>query len=504
MRVGRIQILGLVVAVAAAGATMPLANADGISIEAPANPEEVEATGYFTEVDIGTATASSTEGIVSVTSNAPDKFRVGVTPVVWLATDTAGNRAVAVQSITVVDTTPPYFIDLPKYVMFETDSPKPAPIHFGMPPVGDLADIDVKVTSSHKSGQKFKVGNTTVEFTAVDASGNKAVAEIEVILKDTSPKIQNLDVKVNSPTRITVTWDPLDGHTSYKMTLVNMDTGKNIVNERSSSTTRSITGLDPDTDYTVKVSAASDDRTTVRSQFSTPPFAVITDDFSDLDGWTIKNYTNQGRLSIEFMHNTYTATIDTTEGQPAPSVKMHGKGYYAFAWLEKEFDAEQFGDGTIYLSIDYRSMSYSPHSSVTNAHIEILDENRKRLMRTDLVRGGTTDTGWRQHTATMDSLEGTDKIFFRMGLVDAWSGDYGKRNYYDNLYIGTAPQYDEPVFSGGSDDEPTKSLVDEILESITAGDYDLYQYEDGVKLDNEYNDLVDSLLRLNNVTAPEG
>ena len=102
-----IPILAIVAVIAAAGATTALGDAYGISIKAPSDIKK-EAFGYFTEVDIGTASASSPHGPVSITSSAPDRFLLGTTPVYWLATDTTGNRTVAIQYVTVEDTTPPY------------------------------------------------------------------------------------------------------------------------------------------------------------------------------------------------------------------------------------------------------------------------------------------------------------------------------------------------------------------------------------------------------------
>ena len=196
-------------------------------------------------------------------------------------------------------------------------------------------------------------------------------------------------------------------------------------------------------------------------------------------------------------------TTDTTTGMPAPSAKLYGDGYSAWAWLEKDFDVSQFGNGTIYISIDYRAQSKHPASIITNTHFRIDHSNGRDLVATWLVYGGTRDTGWRQYSTTIDSLDGTDTLKVKMSLVDSWAANYRQIVNYDNLYIGTAPYYDQPIIRGGSGDEPPKDVEDEILERILAGDHDPYQYEDGVRLDNPYNDLVDSLLRLSNVTVPE-
>jgi Ca2+-binding RTX toxin-like protein len=51
---------------------------------------------------IGVATAADDCGSVTVTSNAPPVFHVGTTVVTWTATDAAGNKATATQTVTVV------------------------------------------------------------------------------------------------------------------------------------------------------------------------------------------------------------------------------------------------------------------------------------------------------------------------------------------------------------------------------------------------------------------
>ncbi len=64
-----------------------------------------EATGPLTPltpVTIGTATATDAVGVVSIASNAPDSYPVGLTVVTWTATDAAGNTGEATQNVTLV------------------------------------------------------------------------------------------------------------------------------------------------------------------------------------------------------------------------------------------------------------------------------------------------------------------------------------------------------------------------------------------------------------------
>jgi N-acetylneuraminic acid mutarotase len=77
-------------------------------VTAPAGVK-AEASGTQTTVTIGSATATDAVGVVSITSDAPATYPVGITTVTWTAKDAAGNTGTAKQTITVVDTTAPDF-----------------------------------------------------------------------------------------------------------------------------------------------------------------------------------------------------------------------------------------------------------------------------------------------------------------------------------------------------------------------------------------------------------
>lgn len=62
----------------------------------------VEATGMRTAVDIGVAHASDQSGAITITTDAPETYPVGVTRVTWTATDGAGNSASAHQHVIVM------------------------------------------------------------------------------------------------------------------------------------------------------------------------------------------------------------------------------------------------------------------------------------------------------------------------------------------------------------------------------------------------------------------
>jgi hypothetical protein len=60
------------------------------------------------DVDLGTPVVSDIcDDNVQVTNDAPDMFPLGETLVTWVATDASGNQTTGVQTVTIVDTTPP-------------------------------------------------------------------------------------------------------------------------------------------------------------------------------------------------------------------------------------------------------------------------------------------------------------------------------------------------------------------------------------------------------------
>ena len=68
------------------------------------NDITVNATGQYTIVNIGNATATDdTDPNVTITNNAADSFPVGTTIVTWTATDNSGNSSNATQSVTIMN-----------------------------------------------------------------------------------------------------------------------------------------------------------------------------------------------------------------------------------------------------------------------------------------------------------------------------------------------------------------------------------------------------------------
>jgi len=142
-------------------------------ITAPANIT-VSATGLQTAVSIGTATATDIFA-VTITNDAPATFPIGTTTVTWTATDANGNTATAMQTVTVVDTTPPV-ITVPPV----TINPVTGTVNLGVITAVDAVDGPVTVTSNAPA--TFPVGTTVVTWTAADAAGNTATTTQTVVV----------------------------------------------------------------------------------------------------------------------------------------------------------------------------------------------------------------------------------------------------------------------------------------------------------------------------------
>jgi gliding motility-associated-like protein len=131
-------------------------------------------------------------------------FKVGVTTVIYTVTDKSGNSAACNFTVTVKDAEKPVFDN----TNFPTNVTVPnridscgAFVTWNTPTATDnhTAAKDIKITSSHQSGDYFKVGTTTVTYTAIDSTGNIGTRTFDVTVIDAqAPKF------VSCPAQLTV------------------------------------------------------------------------------------------------------------------------------------------------------------------------------------------------------------------------------------------------------------------------------------------------------------
>ncbi|MCH6202048.1 HYR domain-containing protein [Aquiflexum sp. LQ15W] len=117
-----------------------------------------------------------------ITNSALDTYPVGTSNIVWTVIDGRGNRATAVQTVTVVDNEPPS-ITAPAGINTLTvpsgcDSGE---IDLGDPVFSDNCEI---AEISNNAPEVFSLGTSIVLWTVIDVNGNKATAEQTVIVVD--------------------------------------------------------------------------------------------------------------------------------------------------------------------------------------------------------------------------------------------------------------------------------------------------------------------------------
>ena len=151
-------------------------------------PDDIiaEATGQLTDVNLGSASATDVaDADVTITHNAPDSFPLGLTAVIYIATDDSDNFVVDAQIVSVRDTTKPVII-APKDITF-VSAGMLSMINLGTATATDIVDDALTITNN--APNSFPIGTTTITWTATDDSGNSATAIQTVTVKDSSVSV---------------------------------------------------------------------------------------------------------------------------------------------------------------------------------------------------------------------------------------------------------------------------------------------------------------------------
>ncbi|MFT6336579.1 MAG: hypothetical protein ACJATI_003338, partial [Halioglobus sp.] len=133
--------------------------------------------------------------LASVTNNAPVIFPVGNTIVEWTATDAAGNTAVCQQNVMVSDNEDPT-ITCPANITVGTDSGtcSTTSVNLGTPTTSDNCPGE---SASNDAPTSYPLGNTSVIWTVIDASGLTETCTQIVTVED------NEDPMITCPADIT-------------------------------------------------------------------------------------------------------------------------------------------------------------------------------------------------------------------------------------------------------------------------------------------------------------
>jgi hypothetical protein len=162
--------------------TVPATGADGAVVEYSA-----------------TATDSSDPNpTVVCTPSSGSTFPVGDVVVQCTATDTSGLTDNGTFTVHVTDTTPPE-LALPGTVTADATSPTGAAVDYSVGAT-DNADPNPTVICGAASGSLFPVGNTVVQCTATDASGNTSSGEFIVHVNGAGQQLANLRTLVAAST----------------------------------------------------------------------------------------------------------------------------------------------------------------------------------------------------------------------------------------------------------------------------------------------------------------
>ncbi|AEY65511.1 HYR domain-containing protein [Clostridium sp. BNL1100] len=137
----------------------------------------IEATQVRTPVDIGKAEAKDIFP-VEIKNNAPADFPVGITKVIWTATDANGNQSEALQNVIVKDTTKPV-LTIPNDITLEATA-KLTPVDIGKADAKDIFPVEIK----NNAPEAYPLGTTVVTWTATDANGNAITKTQNITITD--------------------------------------------------------------------------------------------------------------------------------------------------------------------------------------------------------------------------------------------------------------------------------------------------------------------------------
>gem|GEM_PF-4402903 len=130
---------------------------------------------------------------ITGTHEPGDLFPVGVTNVIYTATDIHGNTSTSGFMIEIIDVEPPEMEDIDDIEVVAAPGTSGANAYWDTPEITDNCAV-ASVEASHNSGNLFPIGETMVTYTATDPSGNQAQISFTVTVKaSTIPAFVELD-----------------------------------------------------------------------------------------------------------------------------------------------------------------------------------------------------------------------------------------------------------------------------------------------------------------------
>ncbi|MCW4469683.1 HYR domain-containing protein [Flavobacterium sp. MFBS3-15] len=133
----------------------------------------------------------------TVANNAPATFPIGVTAVTWTVTDTSGNTATAIQTVTIIDNINPTITAPVSIIANNTPNSCTGNPALGTPVVSDNCPAATVVTNNAPAA--FPIGVTVVTWTVTDAGGNTATATQSVTIQDNQNPQLSVQMVVTVP-----------------------------------------------------------------------------------------------------------------------------------------------------------------------------------------------------------------------------------------------------------------------------------------------------------------
>ena len=152
--------------------TVTVSDTEAPFIKAPADLQ-VSTDSYdnaATRVLLGTPVTSDNCGLASLTNNAPLRFPIGKTSVVWTVTDKSGNSSTAIQTVTVTDTEKPSIYRMGEISVVNDQGKCGAVVQLFTPYAWDNSGGPVAITNDAPA--YFTVGSQLITWTATDIYGN--------------------------------------------------------------------------------------------------------------------------------------------------------------------------------------------------------------------------------------------------------------------------------------------------------------------------------------------
>ena len=119
--------------------------------------------------------------------NSGATFPIGSTTVIYTATDVLGNTGICSFNVTVNDMEPPVISGCPSNMTVNNTPGQCNGIATWTNPTASDNCPGATIVGSHTSGSNFSIGNTTVTYTATDATGNNSTCTFVVTVNDNEP-----------------------------------------------------------------------------------------------------------------------------------------------------------------------------------------------------------------------------------------------------------------------------------------------------------------------------